>query len=143
MVADTISHPLPYPPPYPNSATAPYWEAARGGRLLLAWCEDCAAPFLYPRAVCPHCWGSNLSWRQARGSGVIEGAVDVYRPGHPAFRQDVPYTCAVVRLEEGPRLMTNLDAAGRSFHTGDRVEVSFRERAGYSLPVFVPAEEKP
>ena len=137
-------HAVRFPEPHPNPETQPYWEAARTGRLLLQHCEDCDWPFLYPRLVCPHCWGEHLSWIPAAGTGVVETATVVHRAGHPAFQELVPYTCAVVRLTEGPTLMTNVvgDHGGLAA-IGCRVRVTFITREGWALPVAELLEPVP
>ena len=134
-----MSTTAPFPGPYPLPETEPYWEAAADGRLLLASCDDCERPFLYPRMVCPLCWGERLRWVEAAGGGVVETLTVVHRAGHPAFAPLTPYVCAVVRLDEGPRLMTNLvGPRALAARVGDRVAITTVARGGRELPVAEP-----
>ncbi len=133
-----------FPAPYPSRETEPYWAAARAGQLLLQRCEDCRQCFLYPRMVCPGCWGERLTWTAALGHGVVETATVVHRAAHPSFQTVVPYTCAVVRLDEGPKFMTNLVGRhGGRAAIGRRVRITFTTRGDWSLPVAELIEDKP
>lgn len=132
-------------PSLDDTATAPYWEAARRHELLLPRCDSCGLVFAYPRRLCPGCWSSELTWRPMSGEGRVWAFTEV----HVAFyddtwARDVPYVIAVVELAEGPRLMANLietDTAG--LRIGDRVRVVFTEHSDgdLTLPMFrvVPA----
>ena len=128
--------------PQPTPETKPYWDAAREGRLLLPWCEDCGQPHFYPRNICPHCGGARLAWRQASGRGRLHTYVINHKPAE-GFEDRVPYVIAVVELEEGPRLMTNIDIADPTPETlriDMAVEVAFRAvTETVTLPVFRPA----
>lgn len=88
--------------------TAPYWEAAEKGNLLVQVCIDCGRLQLYPGAVCRGCWSEHLRWRSVEGSGTVWTTTVAEVPGHPAWRDAVPYCIAIVELDEGPRLLTNI-----------------------------------
>jgi uncharacterized protein len=128
--------------PIPTPETQPYWDGAREGRLMLPWCEDCGKPHFHPRAICPHCGGATLAWREASGRGRLHTYVINHKPGK-GFEDRVPYVIAVVELEEGPRLLTNIEIADP---TSERLPidmpllVSFRTLTKeIALPVFRPA----
>ena len=55
------------PAPGDSAEAAPFFAAARDGRFVLPWCDDCGRTHWYPRAVCPHCFSVRLSWRPASG----------------------------------------------------------------------------
>ncbi len=96
------------PRPRVHPVSAPFWQAAREHRLIAPRCEDCGLVFLQPRAVCPGCLGSHLGWAELSGRGRVYTCTVVRQPAHPAFLDDVPYVYAVVELEEGCRLATNV-----------------------------------
>jgi len=98
----------PYAGPLPKAAveTQPYWDGLRGHKLLLPRCRSCSRPHFYPRSFCPHCGARDLEWFQASGKGRLHTFVINHRP--PPYLKDGPYVIAVVELEEGPRMMTNL-----------------------------------
>jgi uncharacterized OB-fold protein len=95
-----------------GAESGPYWEATREGRLLVQWCTDCDRGVFYPRAFCPHCGGRGdaLSWREASGRATIYAAVVEHRPeaAGAAFSGGQPYCVALVDLDEGVRMLTNI-----------------------------------
>jgi len=103
MGANEYTGPIPKPTP----ETQPYWDAAKQGKLLIQRCDDCARHYFYPRPLCPHCLSRNVAWVEACGRGKLLTYVISMRPGRSA-PLPAPYVVAIVELEEGPRLMTNL-----------------------------------
>jgi uncharacterized OB-fold protein len=68
---------------------------------------------------------------------VVETFSVVHRPMNDSYRDEVPYTLALVRLDEGPTFMTRLVGADALHPTiGDAVQVRFLETKGHRLPVF-------
>lgn len=95
----------------------------------------------YPRPFCPSCWSDDVELVEASGRATLYTYSTVYRNELPPFSDRVPYVAAVVELEEGPRLMTNIvgcDPAALSI--GMALKVSFTELSPeVSAPVFAPA----
>ncbi len=90
-------------------ASAPFWEATRQRRLVLPWCVACEQAFWFPREVCPGCLGSAIDWRPASGRGRIHAATVEHHPALlPAVFGDQPYVIALVDLDEGVRMMSNV-----------------------------------
>jgi hypothetical protein len=100
------------PLPEPSEVTRPFWEAARAHRLELQRCAECERFVFYPRALCPHCGGARLEWRRASGRGTLYSYTVARRAPVPMFESDVPYVIAIVELEEGPRMTSNVVGAG-------------------------------
>ena len=96
------------PLPVVDPESAPYWAALKERRLILKRCRDCGRHHFYPRALCPHCHSDALEWSDARGTGSIYSYTVARRPAGPAFKADAPYVVAVVELDEGARMMTNI-----------------------------------
>ena len=128
------------PLPRVNETTRPYWDGVRAERLLLQRCRACASFIHYPRAWCPQCWGTDLEWVESRGTGRVVTFTVVHQAPMESYAGDVPYVLAVVRLDEGPQMMTNLVGVEHSGVRVDlRVEVVFEERAGgFRVPQFRP-----
>lgn len=127
--------------PFPDAESAPYWEAAAEGRLVFRRCGACGQAFLYPRAACPRCWSSDVAWADASGRGSVYSFTVVHRNDLPPFRDRLPYVVAVVELEEGPRLTTNLEGLtdANEVRCGMAVRVAFREEShDDGAPVFIP-----
>jgi uncharacterized OB-fold protein len=95
------------PIPQPTPETAEYWNACSEHRLTLQRCLDCEGhpAYFYPRPFCPRCLSRNVEWFDASGRGTLHTYVIAYR-GAPGF--DTPYVIAVIELEEGPRMMSNI-----------------------------------
>lgn len=95
------------PLPVPTPETKPYWDACKQHKLVLPRCKDCGQFHFYPRALCPNCFSDKLEWVQVSGKGKLYSFVINHRPA-PGFEQEAPYVIAVVQLDEGPKMMTNL-----------------------------------
>ena len=93
------------PVPKPTPETQHYWDGARQGELRLQRCEDCAHVYFPPRPFCPSCSSRAVSVFAASGRGTLYSYV-INHMKTPGF--EPPYAVAVVALEEGPRLMSNI-----------------------------------
>ena len=133
--------PVPKPEPRPAPESVPYWEAAKQHRLELPQCEACGEHWFPPSRSCPHCLSPNVKWHQVSGRGKVYSFVIFDRVYHPAFENDVPYAVALIELEEGPRLLSNVVGAAWSDLRCDMpVKVVFEDMpGGASLPKFTPA----
>jgi len=121
--------------------TRPFWDAAREGRLLIRRCRSCGRPHHYPRPFCPHCWSGDVEWVEASGRATLYTWSVVFTNDLPPFSERLPYVAAVVDLEEGVRLMTNVVGCET-----DRLEIGMPLVVDYRLltdditaPVFRPA----
>ncbi len=133
-MSDTAS----FPHPSLVGDAAPFWEAAREGRLVVQACTECGAFRHPPRPACARCRGSAWEWRAVSGRGELWSFTTIHPPTLPAFADRVPYTAIVVRLEEGPFLVSTLvgDAAAAA-RIGSPVEVVFeRVDDTLTLPLF-------
>ena len=83
--------------PIIDAASAPYWEAARQGRLLIAECGSCAKVHHYPRPFCPHCFSEDVAWVRVSGRATLHSYVINHRP-MPGWEDDGPYAIALVEL---------------------------------------------
>lgn len=124
--------------PLVEDETRPYWEAAKQGRLLIKRCNSCGAVHHYPRPFCPACWSEDVAWQQASGRGTLYTYSIVFRNDLAPFNEWGTYVPAIVELEEGPRLMTNIVGADPGeLAVGMSVEVDFRDLTeAWAAPVF-------
>ena len=130
----------PIPPSSP--LTAPYWEAARRGELAIQRCDGCGAHVFPPRAHCPDCGEAGLEWVAASGRGTVYSHTVAHRAPHPVFADQLPLVVAIVELEEGPRMVTNVvDCDPAELAVGMAVEARFEpiDDTDMVLPVFTPA----
>jgi uncharacterized OB-fold protein len=114
------------PVPERTDLNAPYWDALADGRLMFQRCSTCRLARLPPRSECPRCLAADYEWEEAGGRGRLVSWVVYHRAYHPAFEGRLPYNVALVELEEGPRLITNL--VGVEGGAGLRVGRSVRLR---------------
>lgn len=119
-----------------DPTTQPFWQACAEGRLLVQRCRNCGAHQFYPRPFCLACEDTALEWTESGGEGTIYSITTVRIPVTDALPP--PYLLALVDLDEGPRLLTNIEAPAAAI--GDRVAVAWRHRPGGlpPLPVFRP-----
>jgi uncharacterized OB-fold protein len=141
-----------YPKPLPHLTPSerPFWEAAHRHELRLQRCGTCGI-IRYPIApICPACLALAYTWERLSGRGVVSTWVVVHKVYFAGFAPDVPYNVAQVRLEEGPRLTTNLvEVDNAAIYSGMPVEVVFDDvTETITLPKFRPRgtrarEERP
>ena len=129
------------PLPRPYQDTAEYWAAAREHRFVIQRCNSCGEHQFYPLGVCSNCLSSELEWREASGNGTIYSYSVNHRAPHPGFADDLPFVLAIVELEEGPRMMTNIVVSDPDSVTiGMAVTVTFDDVTDQvTLPKFTPA----
>lgn len=134
MTEQTYAKPLPTIDP----GTRPFWDAAKSHRLMIPKCRDCGEYHFYPRELCPHCHSDALDWTNVSGRGEIYSFTIARRPAGPAFADDVPYIIAMIKLEEGPRMLTNLKVDDvETVNIGDSVQVHFEDVTDeVTLPKF-------
>lgn len=123
--------------------TRPYWDAAAEGRLLIRRCRaaGCGRAHHYPREFCPYCWSTDAGWEEAGGGATLYTWSVVHRNDLPPFGSRLPYTAAVVDLDEGPRMMTEvIDCPEEKLRIGMRLRVAYRclPDTGVVVPVFRP-----
>ena len=127
--------------PIADPDTRPFWNAAREGKLLIKRCSGCGRAFFYPRPFCPRCWSESTVWEEASGRGTLYTWSTVYQNDLPPWGERVPYVAAIVDLEEGPRMMSNVvDCDPDALRVGMPLRVAFREETDeVTVPVFRPA----
>ncbi len=96
----------PYPAPIPD--TQLFWQGLRDERIMLQRCDDCFTWIYYPRANCPSCLSSNLTWHQVSGEGTLYTFTVTRQATAPHFQDEVPQMIAMIDLDEGVRLTSTL-----------------------------------
>ena len=129
--------------PPATEVTQPFWDATRDQRLLLQWCPTCDSPIFYPREACPGCLSLDLDWRPASGRGVVYALSIQHKPAFPGLAGRVPYAVALIDLDEGVRLMSNVVGCDvDDVVIGMPVEVTWEALSdGRNLPQFRPLQE--
>jgi uncharacterized OB-fold protein len=129
------------PSPVVTPWARPYWDAAKEGRFILQKCADCDKHVFIPRLVCPHCFSDNLDWVKASGKGTVYSYSIVQNNAPSAFIDDMPYVVAIIRLEEGVQMLSNIVGCDLDKLECDMpVEVTFEKlNDDFTLPKFKPA----
>ncbi|ASP23480.1 DNA-binding protein (plasmid) [Antarctobacter heliothermus] len=133
-----------YTKPLPKSdpVTAPFWDSLRRKAVEVQCCEDCNQFLFYPRAHCPACGSRALTWKPVSGRGTIYTMTIVEKTGNRNFKQDCPYVVALVELEEGCRMMSNIidvTPAPQDVRIGMPVEIVYDAVTDdVTLPKFRP-----
>jgi uncharacterized OB-fold protein len=116
--------------------TAPYWEGARNGELRIQRCTLCRVAFHPPQPVCPHCHSAtNVIWATASGRGTVHAWTVVEHSAHPAVTAWLPYAVLLVKLDEGPLVITApaVEADESDWPVGRRVRFTFDLIAGTEI----------
>lgn len=110
-----------------RSATAqPYWDAARQGVLQIQECQACSRRQFYPRELCRHCWSKDLKWLVCSGKARVHSFTVCHVAPHAAFEAQLPFVVAIVDIEEGVRMTTNIvECDPARVHIDMRVEAVF------------------
>ena len=101
-----------YTKPLPVAANAdlsqPFWDAMKRHELVLPRCNACSTSFFYPRERCPECLSADLTWYRAGGKGHIYSFTIIEQPVDRTFLEEVPYIYAIIQLDDGPRMISNV-----------------------------------
>lgn len=132
---------------------APFWQAAKEGRLLVQACAACGRLRHPPRPMCPSCHSTDRTWNEVAGTGTIWSFVVPHPPLLEPYTSVAPYNVVVVELDAEPRirfvgnLLSDPDAGLDSIDPatigiGDPVEVAFKtfvrqDGSTATLPVWV------
>jgi uncharacterized protein len=129
------------PLPLVNEENKPYWEYCHRHELRMQKCDACGHIRFPVSILCPSCHSLVSQWVKLSGKGSIY-SFTVYRvPYHPAFKDDIPYVLAIIQLDEGPRMESNIiGCQPEDVRIEMPVEVTFEDIAReISLPKFKPA----
>jgi len=133
--------PKPRPAAVPDPDNARYLEAGLEGRLVVQRCDACGHHQLYGRALCSVC-ANDVSWVPVTGRGTV-ASFTVIRQNHSRpWREMLPYVVALVDLDEGARLMTNIVGCDpQDVSIGMKVRVRFEKVSDdAAIALFEPAE---
>ena len=129
----TYAKPLPKIDP----VNRPFWDHAREVRLAIQVCNACKDAHFPPSPVCPNCLSEDQEWQPVSGRGTLESWVEFHRAYWEGFKDDLPYSVCLVRLAEGPLLVSNLVGDAANAKLGAAVSVVFEQATEeVTLPKF-------
>lgn len=120
--------------------TRSFWAATKNHQLLYGYCTRCEEPVFYPRRHCPECGFPNVEERISKGQGTVYTFTVVRQHPAPFFRDKMPYCVAYVDVDEGFRILTEIDAAPEDVRIGLPVSVRWEDHDDYSIPYFVHSQ---
>ena len=135
-----LDRPLPQPM---TPEAKPYWDGLKDGKLMIPKCGDCGHTFFYPRILCPRCSSRAITWIQASGKGKLHAFGIAHQLFNRAFKVPAPFVLAMIELEEGPRMLSNLvnvEPDPKVVKCDMPVELVFNKLTDdVTLPLFQPA----
>jgi uncharacterized protein len=130
------------PLPVPDPVTKPFWDSLKAKAIQLQRCGGCSQVIFYPRPLCPSCGADDLTWTPVSGRGVVHAFTIPHRHPSPAFRESTPFVVALIELEEGAKMLTNLvdvDPTPEAVKIGMAVEIVYDDvTEEITLPTFRP-----
>ena len=112
------------PLPLLSELSKVFYEGCKQNKLLYQQCKDCGQVVFFPKFLCSNCMSRDLEWKESKGKGKIYSFTVTYDFAPPDFMDDVPYALAIIDIDEGFRIMSNV------------VECNFEELA-CDMPVEV------
>lgn len=114
--------------PVPTLDTIRFWKGCKRRKLLIQHCHDCHQYQFYPRNFCSSCMSADVEYVNASGIGKVKSYTIVHRAISPAYANEVPYVIALIELEEGPVMMSNIiDCDLKDVSIGKQVQVVFED----------------
>ena len=98
------------PPPLPTlqGMTGEFYDWCRRGELRFQRCGACGTWRHVPREMCARCASFQWEWARSSGRGRVYTWTVAARPLHPAFAAAAPYAPAIVAMDEGVRLVSQV-----------------------------------
>ena len=130
------------PLPKPNADDQFFWNGCKEHQLRFQKCRNCGL-IRWPAAlICPNCYSQDTELITSSGKGKVYTFTVCHQAFRPAFEKDLPYTTAVIELEEGPFLLSNIVGCDPMDVKCDMpVEVTWEDITGeFSLPKFKPLQ---
>jgi uncharacterized protein len=137
-MAESPSAPQRPLPVFPEPDTGPFWEATAEHRLTYQVCTGCGQVVFYPRRHCTGCTSGELQRRDSSGRGSVYSFTVIRQHGHPFFRARIPYVVGLIDLDEGFRMVAEIEAEPDEVHVNQRVAVIWEDHASLSVPLFRP-----
>ena len=129
--------------PKPTPLTEVFWKGCLNHQLWIQHCPKCSHYQFYPRSFCTACMQMEPEWVQASGRGRVESYTVVRTPVAPAYASEIPYAIVLVRLEEGPVMMSQMTGCDpNDVEIRMPLEVEFEAWSEtVTIPLFKPAAD--
>ena len=131
---------IPMPQPAIDNWNRPFWDACAEGILSVQRCRDTGKTWFPPAPVSPFSPKGEWEWIRCSGGAEVLSWVVFHQKYFAGFGDRLPYNVAVVKLDEGALMCTNIDAPNETIQIGQRVQVAFEQRGEVNVPVFKPVK---
>lgn len=128
------------PKPEVSALNRHYWEELARGVLSFQRCKSCGYAWAPAREDCPQCLGCEWNWEGASGGATLVSWVVYHHAYHGAFSDRIPYTVAVVQLDEGPRMISSVLGDPATFRIEQRLALRIEAEGEFAVPRFAIAE---
>ena len=110
-----------------DPATAPFWKGTQEGKVVVQACTKCGYIRWPPGPLCNECLSSDTEWKEISPTGTLWSYAVYHRAMNPRFKDEIPYTVALVELDDGPRMYGRLVANIAKVEPGASVRAVFQE----------------
>ena len=127
------------PLPFPDEDTQEFWNGTKRHELLVQRCNN--GHYRYPpRPICPECFSQEFKWEKVSGKGEVYTFIIVRVSPRPDWQAYIPYVLAVIKLDEGPRVISNvIGIKPEDVKIGIKVAVTYEDvTEKVTLPKFKP-----
>jgi uncharacterized OB-fold protein len=126
------------PTPTVDVWNKPFWDACKDRRLTMQRCETTGKYWFPPAPVSPFAPRGKWKWIECSGRGTVVSWVVFHQKYFAGFEDELPYNVAMIRLDEGPTLISNIKADNDDIQIGMPVSVTFEKRGEFLIPTFEP-----
>ena len=130
------------PMPEPIETTAEFWAGLRDHKVRLQYSTLVGCVRLPAAVLAPRTLADDLEWREVSGDGTLYTFTLARRAVAPAWDDEVLHIPAVVELDQGPRISTELvNVEPAAVRIGMRVRPFFADSGdgGATLLMYEPA----
>jgi uncharacterized OB-fold protein len=127
------------PSPLIDVWNKPFWDACAERRIVLQRCDETGKCWYPPSPRSPYAPRSTWKWVSCSGQAKLLSWVVFHQKYFEGFADEIPYVVAMVELDEGARMLTNLKGSRDGLAVGARVTVNFEDRGERRIPVFALA----
>jgi uncharacterized OB-fold protein len=125
------------PLPTPTPISQPFWDGLREHKVRVQYSPSTGQWVFYPRSLAPRTLAADLEWREVSGKGTVYTYTIARRPTAPPWEDALPQLLAVVELDEGPKLTTELvNVEPEKIKVGMRVRPVFDDIPGHDITLL-------
>ena len=126
-----------FPQPEITETNKPFWDGLKKRELLFQECTN-GHRWLPASDFCPHCLSTIFQFKKAAGNAKLVSWVIYNQAHHPAFEKITPYNVAIIELDEGPKMVSNIICEKEELKPEMKLILTIEESGGIFLPKFLP-----